>query len=52
MVSLTNHAYFNLAGAGDVLGHTLEVDSAAYLPVDDDGIPLGPLRDVTGTPSI
>ncbi|MDT9687334.1 aldose epimerase family protein [Streptomyces sp. P9(2023)] len=50
VVSLTNHAYFNLAGAGDVLGHTLQVDAAACLPVDADGIPLGPLRDVADTP--
>ncbi|MFE5482205.1 aldose epimerase family protein [Streptomyces sp. NPDC056527] len=49
VVSLSNHAYVNLAGAGDVLGHTLQVDAPAYLPVDADGIPLGPLQDVTGT---
>ncbi|MFE1441405.1 aldose epimerase family protein [Streptomyces sp. NPDC058739] len=51
VVSLSNHAYFNLAGDGeDVLGHTLQVDGTRFLPVDPDGIPLGPLQDVTGTP--
>ncbi|MFJ3583314.1 aldose epimerase family protein [Streptomyces sp. NPDC090127] len=50
VVSLTHHAYFNLAAAGDVLGHTLRVDAPAYLPVDADGIPLGPLHEVADTP--
>ncbi|MEU5984537.1 aldose epimerase family protein [Streptomyces sp. NPDC047434] len=50
VVSLSNHAYFNLAAHGDVLGHTLQVDGSAYLPVDTEGIPLGPLAEVAGTP--
>ncbi|MCT2590306.1 galactose mutarotase [Streptomyces sp. N2-109] len=50
VVNLSNHAYFNLAGQDDILGHTLEVDAPAYLPIDADGIPHGPVADVTGTP--
>ncbi|MER5896605.1 aldose epimerase family protein [Streptomyces sp. NPDC001876] len=50
VVNLTNHAYFELAGQGDVLGHRLEVDADTYLPVDGDGIPLGPPAGVGGTP--
>ncbi|GAA2942379.1 aldose epimerase family protein [Streptomyces enissocaesilis] len=50
VVNLTHHAYFDLAADGDILGHTLEVDADAYLPVDEDGIPQGPAADVRGTP--
>ncbi|MFF2729400.1 aldose epimerase family protein [Streptomyces sp. NPDC058008] len=50
VVNLTNHAYFDLAGHDDVLGHRLEVDADLYLPVDDDGIPSGPPAPVRGTP--
>ncbi|MGJ7417413.1 aldose epimerase family protein [Streptomyces cinereoruber] len=51
VVNLSHHAYFNLAAdGGHVLDHTLGVDGAGYLPVDPDGIPLGPVADVTGTP--
>ncbi len=52
VVNLTNHSYFNLAGAGrgDVLRHTLAVDAASYLPVTAEAIPLGPPAPTAGTP--
>ncbi|MFB7107184.1 aldose epimerase family protein [Streptomyces hydrogenans] len=51
VLSLSNHAYFNLAAdGGDILDHTLQVDGDAYLPVDATGIPLGPIAPVSGTP--
>jgi aldose 1-epimerase len=50
VVNLCNHAYFNLAGTGDILSHTLQVDASAYLPVREDGIPTGRALEVLGTP--
>lgn len=51
-INLTNHSYFNLAGhnTGDVLGHTLTIEGARYVPVDETSIPLGPLAPVDKTP--
>ncbi|MBM3840947.1 MAG: galactose mutarotase [Verrucomicrobia bacterium] len=49
-VNLTNHAYFNLAGQGDVLGHELWLASDRYTPADDQLIPTGEIAGVKGTP--
>lgn len=48
-VNMTNHAYFNLNGTGDVLNHTLWLDADAYTPTNAEGIPSGEIAAVAGT---
>lgn len=49
VINLTNHAYYNLAGKGDILSHRLKINAFSYLPVDETLIPTEIDR-VNGTP--
>uniref|UniRef100_A0A914E6S8 Aldose 1-epimerase n=1 Tax=Acrobeloides nanus TaxID=290746 RepID=A0A914E6S8_9BILA len=50
-ISITNHAYFNLAGAGsgNVYGHEAQILSNKTVVVDKDLLPNGEFQDVKGT---
>jgi aldose 1-epimerase len=47
--NLTNHAYWNVAGGGSVLGHDLMIQADRFFPLNDLLLPLGEVRDVAGT---
>lgn len=40
-INMTNHSYFNLTGGPSIAGTVVEIETNAYLPVDDGGIPTG-----------
>ncbi|MAE63362.1 MAG: galactose-1-epimerase [Phycisphaeraceae bacterium] len=51
-INMTNHVYWNLAGAGsgDVRGHLVQIESTHYLETDDGLVPTGVEVPVAGGP--
>ena len=50
VVNLTNHAYWNLNGAGTALNHTLQMNASEFLDTDSFLTPTGTASPVSGTP--
>ncbi|WP_370980799.1 aldose epimerase family protein [Agaribacterium sp. ZY112] len=49
-ISMTNHAYFNLAGDGPIDDHLLQMSCDQYTPYDENCIPTGEIASVENTP--
>ena len=51
VLNLTNHSYFNLNGhdSGSTAEHVLWLNAGAYTPTDEQLIPTGEIRSVSGT---
>ena len=47
--NLTNHAYWNMAGGGSILGHELMIPAQKFFPLNELLLPLGEIKDVADT---
>lgn len=50
VVNFTNHTYFNLNGAGDILNHRLTLAASRFTEGDAETLPTGNILPVDGTP--
>ncbi|HTC00049.1 MAG TPA: aldose epimerase family protein [Ferruginibacter sp.] len=50
IINLTNHAYFNLNGTGNINNHTLTINADYYTPINKHLIPTGNIAAVKDTP--
>lgn len=50
-INLTNHSYFNLGGheSGSVMKQICSINADAFAPCDENKLPIGEIRDLTGT---
>jgi aldose 1-epimerase len=49
VINMTNHAYWNMAGSDSVLNQELQINGSHYLPLSEDLLPSGEIRQVEGT---
>jgi aldose 1-epimerase len=50
VINLTNHAYWNLGAAGDILGHHAQIHASQITENNEHSVPTGRLLAVAGTP--